>query len=52
MKLKRNKGVVDPKTLTENFKTFQQNLTREIADFGRDLDFMYNEYPQLADSMY
>ena len=39
----------DFKTLKDNFPQFQENLSREIAEFGRDLDFMYKEYPELGE---
>ena len=39
----------DVAAMRENFTIYQENLTQEIAEFGRDLDFMYREYPELGE---
>ena len=44
-------NVEDAKVLKENFGLFQENLKREIGEFGRDMDFIYKEYPELGDAL-
>ena len=39
----------DVKAMRENFTIYQENLSHEIAEFGRDLDFINNEYPELGE---
>ena len=39
----------DAEILKQNFPIFQENLNQEIAQFGRDLDFIYRDYPELGE---
>ncbi len=41
----------DTKSLKDNYSIFQENLNLEIAQFGRDLDFIYKDYPELGEAL-
>ena len=47
----RSLGKSDAQRLKDNFPIFQENLNLEIAQFGRDLDFIFKEYPELGDAL-
>ena len=47
----KNINKTDAQVLKENFPIFQENLNREIGQFGRDMDFIYKEYPELGEAL-